>query len=139
MEPASSWIIVGFITTEPQWELPESYMIKKEGRKEGREGGWKEGRKEGGMEGKERKNELVYEVLGSVLGPLHIQASSPHNRPMKGMLLVIILILQVQTLKHREGKTELKGLRGRLGSGGGTVCHLLAQAPTREPVTWGWK
>ena len=26
MEPESSWILVGFFSTEPQWELPKTYL-----------------------------------------------------------------------------------------------------------------
>ena len=29
MEPMSSWILVGFITAEPQWELLQSVPLKK--------------------------------------------------------------------------------------------------------------
>ena len=56
IEPASSWILDGFVSTLPQWELPvplflttllkklENYSLAR--KKERREGG-REGRKEG--------------------------------------------------------------------------------------------
>ena len=28
MEPTSSWILVGFVTAEPQWELFNAFYIK---------------------------------------------------------------------------------------------------------------
>ena len=30
IEPESSWILVGFVTTEPRWELPEHFLMNEE-------------------------------------------------------------------------------------------------------------